>query len=133
MTRKNIPARIEISCDLCGRVFGSSGTSSKKSAAITLKQDLLDQLGIPVADSTKVLDLCDDCMIKSEIGGLSPPKPTRDERDLDSFTGGNLDLVVSLALGRFRPHPREDIHITYDPVLSLASTISNRSDSSQKC
>lgn len=48
-----------ITCDCCGRT--DSETDFKKAAVLALKRHALDILGIPRADASITIDLCDNC------------------------------------------------------------------------
>jgi len=60
MARVTIPARTEVTCDMCG----ISCEKSKRDARLVLKMNGLDRVGDPVCDGTETYDLCDSCCEK---------------------------------------------------------------------
>lgn len=64
MAVKRIPAREEITCDVCGRLIDGSVVHRKYNARVILKMDGLDYQGCAVADATESDDLCDYCLVK---------------------------------------------------------------------
>lgn len=56
--RKTIPENTVVTCDICG---GHDPQKFRTSSQIKIKRDALDWSGIPAADGSVVIDLCDGC------------------------------------------------------------------------
>lgn len=62
MSRKAIPSKTEIQCDICGTIFGSPSLRSRDIVVLTIDKYFTD-IGMR---TEKKLDVCGDCMIKIE-------------------------------------------------------------------
>lgn len=62
MSIKTIPAQTIKTCDYCGVVM--DGKNSSQEGALHLKAHALDWQGMPCADASRKLDLCNDCLFK---------------------------------------------------------------------
>ena len=64
MTRKSVPERTEITCDVCLRVCGDQPGEARRqqNGRLRVDQDALDMHNQPCADASVVRDLCDECL-----------------------------------------------------------------------
>lgn len=64
MSRRIIPERIEITCDVCGKVCDNS--NRRMQGRIVINRHGLDYQGCAVGQGGSDCDCCDDCIIKLE-------------------------------------------------------------------
>lgn len=64
MARKEIPAKVEVTCDACGRLCGNSLTNAARRVCdgkLLVRQHVCDYSGSPVASGNMDLEFCDQC------------------------------------------------------------------------
>lgn len=67
MAVKKIPAREEVTCDVCRRICDGKDVRRAHSGKLVVQQDGLDYQGCAVGNATVSYDLCDFCLSNLEV------------------------------------------------------------------
>jgi len=79
VSKKNIPARVIVTCDICKR--NNDQTDFRKDARLLLQRCAMDMLSDPAAKGDVELDLCDDCEVRIAKAIISTGEAIRAEMD----------------------------------------------------